>query len=63
MTISSKVRDFAKMHGCSHISSPDFIEKITPQQKEVLPPEPEKDNFVDSEKGKAITEELKKKWE
>lgn len=61
-TDDREVRDFARMRGCKYISSPDFIEKIIPRQKE-LPHEPEKDTFVDSEKAKAITEELKKKWD
>ena len=61
-TDDREVKDFAKMHGCQHISSPDFIAKILPQQKEILPPEPEKDILVDSDKGRAITEKLKKEW-
>jgi predicted RNA-binding protein with PIN domain len=62
-TDDREVKDFAKMYGCKHIFSSDLIEKILPRQKEVLPPEPEKDILVDSDKGKAITDALKKEWE
>lgn len=62
-TDDREVKDFARIHGCQHISSPDLIKKILPPRKESLKPEKEKDVFVESEKGRAITEKLKKEWQ
>ena len=61
-TDDREVKDFAKMHGAKLISSRELIEKIVPQQKEVPEVEEDKDDFLKSDKAKAITEELKKKW-
>lgn len=62
-TDDREIKDFAKMHDCQNISSPDLIEKILPPEKETAKPIENKDVFVESEKGKAITDELKKQWE
>ncbi|MCK4905536.1 NYN domain-containing protein [bacterium] len=63
-TDDREIKDFAKMHFCKLISSLELISKVSPVRKE-LPEEPEenKDDFVNSVKARAITEELKKKWE
>ena len=62
-TDDREVKDFARIHGCQHISSPNLIKKILPPRKESLKPEKEKDVFVDSEKAKIITDKLKKEWQ
>ncbi|MBU0534184.1 MAG: NYN domain-containing protein [Candidatus Omnitrophica bacterium] len=63
-TDDREIKDFAKMHFCKLISSLDLISKVSPVKKE-LPEEPEenKDDFVNSVKARAITDELKKKWQ
>lgn len=62
-TDDREIKDFAKMHGCKLISSQDLINKIIPQQKEIPEHEQNKDTFLSSDKARAITEELKKKWQ
>ncbi len=62
-TDDREVKDFAKMHGAKLISSQELINKIVPQQKEAPEVEENKDNFLNSDKARAITEELKKKWQ
>jgi predicted RNA-binding protein with PIN domain len=60
-TDDREVKDFAKIHGCQHVFSSNLIEKILPN-KEIIEPEKDKNILVESEKGKAITSELKKEW-
>lgn len=62
-TDDREIKDFAKMHGCQLISSYNLISKISPHPKQPPKPLENKDVFLESEKGKAITEELKKKWQ
>jgi len=50
------------MHGAKLISSKELIEKIVPQQEENPEAEENKDEFLNSDKARKITEELKKKW-
>jgi len=61
-TDDREVKDFAKMHGAKLISSKELIEKIVPQQEENPEAEENKDEFLNSDKARKITEELKKKW-
>jgi predicted RNA-binding protein with PIN domain len=61
-TDDREIKDFAKMHGCKLISSQELIEKLIPRQEEKPEVEENKDTFLNSDKARAITEELKKKW-
>ena len=61
-TDDREIKDFAKMHGCQLISSLNLINKISPP-KEIPKPLENKNIFVESNKAKAITDELKKKWQ
>ena len=62
-TDDREIKDFAKMHDCQLISSSNLINKISPPPKETPKPIENKDVFVESEKAKIITDELKKKWQ
>ncbi len=61
-TDDREIKDFARMHNCQLISSSNLINKISPP-KETSKPLENKDIFVESNKAKLITEELKKKWQ
>jgi len=62
-TDDREIKDFARMHGCKLISSQSLIEKLIPRQEEKPEVEENKDTFLNSDKARAITEELKKKWQ
>jgi len=51
------------MHGCKLISSQELIGKLIPREEERPEAEENKDTFLNSDKARAITEELKKKWQ
>ena len=61
-TDDREVKDFARIHNCQILSSKELIDKISPPKQEAPQTLEDKDEFVDSHKAKAITEELKKKW-
>ena len=62
-TDDREVKDFARMHDCQLISSQDLIHKISPPKRIILKPAENKEVFVNSDKAKTITDELKKKWQ
>ncbi len=62
-TDDRELKDFARMHECQLIASQDLIHKISPPKRIIPRAAENKEVFVDSEKAKTITDELKKKWQ
>lgn len=61
-TDDKEIRDFAKIHGSRYISSPGLIRKIFPLQKRTPRYSADKEIFAQSDKGRAITDQLRKEW-